>query len=94
MIGISLVRGTRVCYIDNISRTNRVGTYTYKEDSIELATIEKGTNPSTRYTTSTISVVARYYNIVIGLNISSTTDTSPRRETTAIVYTYILTSFR
>ena len=47
MIGIGLVRSTKVSYIDNVSRTNGVGTYTYKEDSIEPITIEEGTDPST-----------------------------------------------
>ena len=94
MINIGLVRSTRVSYIDNVSRTDRVGTRTYKEDSIELATTEEGTNLLTRRTTSTTSVVTRYYNVAIGLDASNATDTSPRRETMAIAYTYILASFR
>ena len=94
MIGISLVRSTRVSYIDNVSRTNRVGTYTYKEDSIELATIEEGTDPSIRCVALITSIVARYYDIAIGLDASSATNTLPRREIIAIVYTYILASFR
>ena len=94
MIGIGLVRGTEVSYIDNISRTNGVGTYTYKEDSIELATIEEGTDPLTRYATLITSVVARYYNVAIGLDASSVTNTLSRREIIVIVYTYILVSFR
>ena len=94
LIGIGLVRSTRVSYIDNVSRTNRVGTYTYKEDSIELVTIEEGTDLSTRHATLTIYIVVRYYNIVIGLDAFSATNTLPRREIIAIVYTYILASFR
>ena len=94
MIGIGLVRSTRISYIDNVSRTDGVGTRTYKEDSIELVTIEEGTNLSTRYVASIISVVARYYNVAIGLDVSSTTNTLPGREIIAIVYTCILVSFR
>ena len=94
LIDIGLIYSTRVSYIDNVFRTNRAGTYTYKEDSIELVTTKEGTNLSTQYTTLTISVVARYYNIVIGLDASSTTDTSPRRETIATARIYILASFR
>ena len=94
LIGISLVRGTRVSYIDNVSRTDGVGTCTYKEDSIELATTEEGTDLSTRRATSITSVVARYYDVAIGLDTSSTTDTLPGRETIATVYIYILASFR
>ena len=94
MIDIGLIYSTRVSYIDNVSRTDRVGTCTYKEDSIELVTIEEGTNLSTRYIALITSIVIRYYNIVIGLDASSAIDTSPRREITAIVYTCILASFR
>ena len=94
MIGIGLVRGTGVSYIDNVSQTNGVGTCTYKEDSIELATIEEGTDLSTRYAALITSIVARYYNTAIGLDISSATDTLPRREIIAIVYICILASFR
>ena len=94
MIGISLVHSTRVSYIDNVSRTDGARTRTYKEDSIELAIVEEGTNPSTRYTTSITSVVARYHDAAIGLDASSAIDTSPRKKTIAIVYTYILVSFR
>ena len=47
LIGIGLAYSTRVSYIDNVSRTDRVGTCTYKEDSIELVTIEEGTDPLT-----------------------------------------------
>ena len=94
LIGISLVYSTGVSYINNVSQTNGVGTCTYKEDSIELATIEEGTDPLIRCATSTISVVARHYDIAIGLDTSSATNTLPRREIIAIVYTYILASFR
>ena len=94
LIGIGLIRNTEVSYIDNVSRTNRAGTRTYKEDSIELAIIEEGTDPLTRRITLIISVVARYYNIAIGLDTSSATNTSSRREIMAIVYIYILASFR
>ena len=94
LIGIGLVRGTRVSYIDNVSRTDGVGTRTYKEDSIELATAEEGTDLSTRRAASTTSVVARYYNVAIDLDASSATDTLPGREITTTVYTYILASFR
>ena len=58
MIGIGLVRSTKVSYIDNVSRTNRAGTCTYKEDFIELVIVEEGINPSTQYTTLITSVVA------------------------------------
>ena len=47
MIGIGLIYSTRVSYIDNVSQTDRAGTYTYKEDSIELVTTEEGTDPLT-----------------------------------------------
>ena len=60
---------------------------------MELATMEEGTDPSTRRAASTTSVVARHYNVAIGLDTSSTTDTSSRKETTATVYTRILASF-
>ena len=93
-MGIGLVRSTGVSYIDNISRTDRVGTCTYKEDSIELATAEEGTDPLTQRATSITSVVARYYNAAIGLDTSSAIDTSPRREIMATVRTCIPASFR
>ena len=94
LIGISLVYSIRVSYINNVSRTNRVGTYTYKEDSIELATIEENTDPSTQRATLITNVVARYYNVAIGLDASSVIDTLPRKETITTVYTCILASFR
>ena len=94
LIGISLIRSTKVSYIDNVSRTNGVGTCTYKEDSIELATIEEGTDPLTRYATLITSIVVRYYDVVIGLDTSSAINTLPRKEITVIVYTYILASFK
>ena len=58
LIGIGLVRGTGVSYIDNVSRTDGVGTCTCKVDSIELVTVEEGTDLSTRRAASTTSVVA------------------------------------
>ena len=92
MIGIGLVRSTRVSYIDNVSRTDRVRTRTYKEDSVELVTIEEGTDLSTRRIALITSVVARYYNAAIGLDVSGVTDTLFRREIMAMVYTCILAS--
>ena len=94
MIGIGLICSTKVSYIDNVFRTNGVGTCIYKEDSIELVTVEEGTDLSIRYAVSTTSVVARHYDIVIGLDISGITDTLPGREIIATVYTCILVSFR
>ena len=94
LIGISLVRSTEVSYINNVSRTNKVRTRTYKEDSIELVTIEEGTNPLIQRATLTTSVVTRYYNAAIGLDASSATNTLPRREITATVHIRILASFR
>ena len=94
LIDIGLVYSTGVSYIDNVSRTNGVGTRTYKEDSIELATIEEGTDLLTRHVASITSVVARYHDAAIGLDASGATDTLPGRETIAMAYTYILASFR
>ena len=94
LIGIGLVYSTRASYIDNVSRIDGVGTRTYKEDSIELATIEEGTDLSTRRTALITSVVARYYDIAIGLDASSATDTLLGREITATARTCILASFR
>ena len=94
LIGIGFVCSTRVSYIDNVSRTNGVGTYTYKEDSIEPITVKESTNPLTRRAALITSIVARHYDIAISLDASSITDTSPEKEIMAIVYTYILASFR
>ena len=60
---------------------------------MELVTIEEGTDPLTRYAILITSVVAWYYNVVIGLDASDATNTLPRREIIAIVYTCILASF-
>ena len=60
---------------------------------MELVTMEEGTDLLTRRAASITSVVARYYDIVIGLDTSGAIDTLFIKEIIAIVYICILVSF-